>query len=157
MGQLWCTAFSRLLRCPCTGTVLNRTEPEFKSNFIGDKASYGMGFKTASISVIGLSMLHKIYSKTSLTPSLPILCTVYTPFPCWLIWKLSDRYKCAQTNRRDLPHSIPFSLKWGMIADYRVDYEIRWVIVNSGIGSHTPCFSSNTVSVQSKCKVISWE
>ncbi len=55
-------------------------------------------------------------------------------------WKLADRYKCVQPNRRDLPHPTPFPLWWGLITDYGVDYEIRWVIVNSGIGSHTPVF-----------------
>jgi hypothetical protein len=53
----------------------------------------------------------------------------------------------CSTNRRDLPHSTLFPLKWGWIADNGIDYEIRWVKVNPGIGSHTPCFSLNTVSV----------
>jgi hypothetical protein len=31
----------------------------------------------------------------------------------------------CSTNRRDLPHSTPFSLKWGWIADYGVDFKVR--------------------------------
>ncbi len=39
------------------------------------------------------------------------------------------------TNRRDLPHSTPFPLQLGWIAYYLVDFEVRWVIVISGIGT----------------------
>jgi hypothetical protein len=42
--------------------------------------------------------------------------------------------------------NIVIKLGGGGIADYGVDYEIRRVTVNSSIGSHTPCFSFNTVS-----------
>ncbi len=62
------------------------------------------------------------------------------------VMKITRKIQMCSTNRRDLPHSTPFPLLWGWKAEYEVDYEIRWVKVNSSIWSHTLCFSLNTAS-----------
>jgi hypothetical protein len=61
-----------------------------------------------------------------------------------VVLEITRKIQMFSTNWRDLLHSTPFPLSWGWIAVYEVNYEIRWVIVNSGIGSHTSCFSLNT-------------
>ncbi len=83
--------------------------------------------------------------RSALTPFLPLLCTcVYIKTR---VWKLADRYKCSQPIGEILPTPSLSFCSGGWTADYEVVYEIRWVIVNSGKGSHTPCFSlNNTVS-----------
>ncbi len=50
------------------------------------------------------------------------------PFPIDInnmLWKLSDRHKCAKTIRRELLHPTHFSLGW-KARDFRVNYETRW-------------------------------
>ncbi len=49
-----------------------------------------------------------------------------------------------------LSHFTPFPLLWGWIADYGVDYEIRWVVVNSGVRAHAPCFVEYSLRMSNK-------
>ncbi len=79
--------------------------------------------------------------RPALTTSLRLLCT--------LLWKISrlgklaDRYKCAQPiGEIFLTTTVSLCSGDGQLTtDYGVDYYIKRVIVNSGIRSHTPCFS----------------
>jgi hypothetical protein len=74
--------------------------------------------------------------KSALPPSLPLLPRPYSHFSYLLFGKLADRHKCAQPIGEIFPPR-PLSLhKWRWITDYGDDYEIKWVIVNSGIGAH---------------------
>ncbi len=81
---------------------------------------------------LGLPMLHKMSIQVS-SPPFPS-----PPFSYLLFWKFAGQIQMCSTNRKDLPRSTPFPLQWGWIADYGVDYEIRWVIANSGTRSYTP-------------------
>jgi hypothetical protein len=94
------------------------------SHFMGVKASYGVGLKSAQAWGCPWSMkcLFKDIRST-LTPFLPLSVLVFT-------WK-------------PVP---PFPFVGGWIADYVIDFEIRWIVVDSGIGSHTPCFSLDSAS-----------
>ncbi len=66
--------------------------------------------------------------KSAFIPIFSLLCTLKTR-----VWKLADRYKCTQLIGEIFP-TLPLSFcSWGWIADKGVDYEIRWVRVNSGI------------------------
>jgi hypothetical protein len=62
---------------------------------------------------MGLPMLYRISflkdRRSALTPSLP----PSSFFSYLLFWKIADRYKCAQKNRRDLTHTTDFPLLWG--------------------------------------------
>ncbi len=99
---------------------------------MGVKASYGvMGLKSAQPWGCPMPMLHEISIQRRKGSSHPI--PPPSPFSYLLFSKLADRNKCAQLIGDILPND-------------RVDYEIKWVKVNYDIGSHTPCFSLNTVS-----------
>ncbi len=84
--------------------------------------------------------------RSALTPS---LLPLPLSFFLFVDLELSKQIQMCSTIRRDLPYYTPFPLWWWWISDYGVDYEIMWVIVNSGRGPHirTLCFSSITVFV----------
>jgi hypothetical protein len=105
---------------------------------MGVKASFGVGLKSAQAWCYPCSIKGLFKDiRSALIPSLPLLHT----FPFLLVvLEIGRQIQMCLTNRRDLPHFIPFPLYGGWIADFRVDYEIRGVIVDSGIGPHTLFF-----------------
>jgi hypothetical protein len=91
---------------------------------MGIKDSYGMGLKSAQAWGCPCSMkcLFKEI-RSALALSIHLLCTyIYIQNR---FWKLTDRYKCAQSIGKIFPTpSFPFIMR-GWIADYEVACGIR--------------------------------
>jgi hypothetical protein len=74
-------------------------------------------------------MLHKMSIqniRSAPTPALPLPFLHILPVPICCFGN-QETGTNALNQKRDHTNSTPFPLKWGLIADYGVDYEIRWV------------------------------
>ncbi len=80
------------------------------------------------------------YIRSALTPSLPLLFILPFPIVLLVVLEISRQRQMCSTKRRDLFHSPlhPFPLWWEWLTSELTG--------NLGWGSHTPCFSLNTVS-----------